>query len=86
MLIFSLAVATIVAGLWAGFAAPPSAKWVIALACGTLILFLAALGVHGWQWLNVLAVLASMLAIATPVAGARMAATKWSTPDIYDDE
>ena len=77
---------TVCAGLWAGFAIPPSAKWVIALACGALILFLAALGVHGWQWLNVLAVLASMLAIATPVAGARMAATKWSTPDIYDDE
>ena len=86
MLIFSLAVATIAAGLCAGFAIPPSAKWVIALACGALILSVVALGVHGWQWLNVLAVLASMLAIATPVAGARMAATKWSTPDIYDDE
>ena len=85
-MIAAVILVTVCAGLWAGFAIPPSARWVVALACGTLILFLAALGVHGWQWLNVLAVLASMLAIATPVAGARMAATKWSTPDIYDDE
>ena len=77
---------TVCAGIWAGLAIPPSARWVITLACGALVLFLAALGVHGWQWLNVFAIPASMLAIATPVAGARMAATKWSTPDIYDDE
>ncbi len=77
---------TVCAGIWAGLATPPSAKWVVALACGALVLFLAALGVHGWQWLNVFAIVASMLAIATPVAGARMAATKWSTPDIYDDD
>ena len=77
---------TVCAGIWAGLAIPPSARWVISVACGALILFLAAVGVHGWQWLNVLAVLGSMLAIATPVAGARMAATKWSAPDIYDDD
>jgi len=82
MLTVVLALLTIALGLCAGFAAPPSVRWVLGLAGGALLLFVAVLGVYGWDF----AWKASGLAIAVPVAAARMAATKWSTPDIYDDE
>ena len=77
-----LALVTIAVGLCAGFAAPPSVRWVLALAGGALLFFVAALGFYGWD----LAWKASGLVIAVPVVAARMAATKWSTPDIYDEE
>jgi len=77
-----LALATIALGLCAGFAAPPSVRWMLALAVGALLFFAAALGIEGWD----LAWKASGLVIAVPIVAARMAATKWSTPDIYDEE
>lgn len=82
MLTVVLALATVGAGLWAGFAAPPSRRSVLALASGAAFFFLGALGLHGWglMWI------AYALVIALPVVAARTAATKWSTPDIYDDE
>jgi len=54
---------------------------VLALAGGAVAFFLAALGAYGWG----IAWMVSLLGIAAPVAAARMAATKWSTPDIYDE-
>lgn len=68
-------------GLWAGFAAPPSFRSVLALTGGALSVLLFAFTAYGWGF----AVMAAPLAIAAPVAAARMAATKWSTPDIYDE-
>jgi len=77
-----LALATIGVGIWAGFVAPPSRTWVLALSGGALLGFLAAFGFCGWQWFTLLA---CAPAIAAPVTAARLAATKWSTPDIYDE-
>jgi hypothetical protein len=77
-----LALVTIAVGLCAGFVAPPSVRWVLALAGGALFFFVAAFGIYGWD----LAWKACGLMIAVPIVAARMAATKWSTPDVYDDE
>jgi hypothetical protein len=76
-----LALLTLAVALWVGFATPPSARSVLALAGGAVAFFLAALGAYGWG----IAWMVSLLGIAAPVAAARMAATKWSTPDIYDE-
>ena len=83
MLTAALALATIGVGLWAGFIAPPSRAGALALAGGALLCLLAAFGVYGWHWVTLVA---CAPAIAVPVTAARLAATKWSTPDIYDDE
>lgn len=77
MLTAILALATVGAGLGLGFAATPSARSVLALAGGAVLFLVAALGAYGWG----LAWMAGPLVIAAPVAAARMAATKWSTPD-----
>ena len=82
MLTAVLALAAISVGIWAGFVAPPSRTWVLALSGSALLGFLAALGFCGWQWFTLFA---SASAIAAPVTAARLAATKWSTPDIYDE-
>jgi len=79
----ALALATIGVGLWAGFIAPPSRGGALALAGGALLCLLAAFGFYGWHWITLVA---CAPAIAVPVTAARLAATKWSTPDIYDDE
>ena len=81
-MITALALLIFAVGLCAGFAAPPSVRWVLALAGSALGFFVAAVGMYGWD----LAWQASGLVIAVPIVAARMAATKWSTPDIYDDE
>ncbi|HEX6156562.1 MAG TPA: hypothetical protein VFZ54_11095, partial [Burkholderiales bacterium] len=60
----------------------PSRTWVLALSGGALLGFLAAFGLCGWQWFTLFA---CAPAIAAPVTAARLAATKWSTPDIYDE-
>ena len=83
MLTAALALATIGVGLWAGFIAPPSRAGALALAGGALLCLLAAFGVYGWHWVTLVA---CAPAFAVPVTAARLAATKWSTPDIYDDE
>ena len=81
-MITALAVLTIVVGLCAGFAAPPSPRWVLALAGGALIFFVAAFAMQGWE----LAWKAAGFVVAVPIVAARMAATKWSTPDPYDED
>jgi len=48
----------------------------------TAVLALATLGFCGWRWFTLLA---CAPAIAAPVTAARLAATKWSEPDIYDE-
>jgi len=73
-----LALATIGVGLCAGFIAPPSRAGALALAGGALLCLLAAFGFYGWHWVTLLA---CAPAIAVPVTAARLAATKWSTPD-----
>jgi hypothetical protein len=83
MLTTILALATIGVGLWAGFIAPPSRGGALVLAGGALLCLLAAAGLYGWHWVTLVA---CAPAIAVPVTAARLAATKWSTPDIYDDE
>ena len=82
MLIAVLLLATVGLGVWAGFVAPPSRGWVLGLASGAVLSFFAAFGLFGWQWITLIA---CAPAVAVPVTAARMAATKWSTPDIYDD-
>ena len=72
---------TVAAGLYIGFAAPPSVRSVLLVSGVALFCFLAALGIDGWA----LAWKASGLVVAVPLVSARMAATKWSTPDIYDE-
>lgn len=76
-----LVLITVGAGIYIGFAAPPSARSVLLLTSVAVVCFLAALGIDGWA----LAWKASGLGLAVPVVSARMAATKWSTPDIYDE-
>lgn len=77
-----LIVITVATGVYLGFAAPPSGRSVLLVASVAVLCFLAALGIDGWE----LAWKASGLVIAVPIVAARMAATKWSTPDIYDEE
>jgi hypothetical protein len=81
-MITALAVLTIVVGLCAGFVAPPSPRWVLALAGGAVFFFVAALVMQGWD----LAWNAAGLVVAVPIVAARTAATKWSTPDPYDED
>ena len=69
---------TIAAGVYIGFAAPPSGRSVLVVTGVAVLCFVAALGIDGWA----LAWQASGLVVAVPLVGARMAATKWSTPDI----
>ena len=72
---------TVGTGLWIGFAARPSGRWTLALAGGAVLVFIAAQLFH-----DAMSFVAYALALSAPVVAVRMAATKWSTPDIYDDE
>ena len=73
---------TVAAGIYIGFAAPPSARSVLLLTAVAVLCLLAAFGLDGWD----LAWKAAGLVVAVPLVGARMAATRWSTPDIDDEE
>ena len=81
MLTTIVVLVTVGTGLWIGFAARPSGRWVLALAGGAVLVFIAA---HVFY--DPITFVAYALALSAPVAAVRMAATKWSTPDIYDDE
>jgi hypothetical protein len=73
---------SVAAGVYIGFAAPPSGRSVLLVTGVAVLCFLAALGIDGWA----LAWKACGVVVAVPLVSARMAATKWSTPDVYDDD